>query len=147
MENFRNLVNNEDFSVEELRSLINLGDEIYKNPVEFSDLCKGKVLGSLFFEPSTRTRLSFEAAMLRLGGSCVTIPEPKGSSTSKGESLADTIRTVGAYTDIIAMRHPHEGAAELAREVTPVPFINAGDGGHQHPTQTLTDLLTIHETK
>lgn len=147
MENFRNLVNNEDFSVEELRSLINLGDEIYKNPVEFSDLCKGKVLGSLFFEPSTRTRLSFEAAMLRLGGSCVTIPEPKGSSASKGESLADTIRTVGAYTDIIAMRHPHEGAAELAREVTPVPFINAGDGGHQHPTQTLTDLLTIHETK
>ena len=147
MEKFRNLVNNEDFSPAELVELIELGHEIYESPEKFSELCKGKVLGSLFFEPSTRTRLSFEAAMLRLGGSCVTIPEPKGSSTSKGESLADTIRTVGAYTDIIAMRHPHEGAAELAREVTPVPFINAGDGGHQHPTQTLTDLLTIHETK
>lgn len=147
MANFRNLVNNEDFSTDELVELVKLGAEIFRNPKDFGTLCTGKVLGSLFFEPSTRTRLSFEAAMLRLGGTYISIPEPKGSSVTKGESLADTIRTVGAYTDIIAMRHPHEGAGELAREVTPVPFINAGDGGHQHPTQTLTDLLTIYETK
>ena len=101
----------------------------------------------MFFEPSTRTRLSFEAAMLRLGGSCITVPDPKVSSATKGESLQDTIKTVGCYSDIIAMRHPHEGSAELAKEVTLVPFINAGDGGHQHPTQTLTDLLTISQTK
>lgn len=103
-----------------------LGAEIFNNPEKFSEKCRGKVLASLFFEPSTRTRLSFEAAMLRLGGSCITVPDPKVSSATKGESLQDTIRTVGSYSDIIAMRHPHEGSAELAKEVTPVPFINAG---------------------
>ncbi len=147
MRKFRNLVTNADLSASELLDIVKLGEEIAKQPEQYLDLCHGKVLGSLFFEPSTRTRLSFEAAMLRLGGSVVTIPEPNVSSTTKGESLKDTIRTVSSYTDIIAMRHPHEGAGTLAAEVSPVPFINAGDGGHQHPTQTLTDLLTIYEHK
>ncbi|QPK93706.1 aspartate carbamoyltransferase [Actinomyces sp. zg-332] len=147
MAKYKSLVSNEDFTKEEFEKIVELGSKIYENPLAYADLCKGKVLGSLFFEPSTRTRLSFEAAMLRLGGTYITIPEPKVSSATKGESLADTIRTVSAYTDIIAMRHPHEGAGELAREVASVPFINAGDGGHQHPTQTLTDLLTIYQTK
>ena len=147
MKEFRNLVSSEDFSCEELLELMELGAEIYSNPEKFSEKCRGKILASLFFEPSTRTRLSFEAAMLRLGGSCITVPDPKVSSATKGESLQDTIRTVGCYSDIIAMRHPHEGSAELAKEVTLVPFINAGDGGHQHPTQTFTDLLTISQNK
>lgn len=147
MRKFRNLVTNADLSASELLGIVKLGEAIAKQPEQYLDLCHGKVLGSLFFEPSTRTRLSFEAAMLRLGGSVVTIPEPNVSSTTKGESLKDTIRTVSSYTDIIAMRHPHEGAGTLAAEVSPVPFINAGDGGHQHPTQTLTDLLTIYEHK
>lgn len=147
MRKFRNLVTNADLSASELLDIVKLGEAISKQPEQYLDLCHGKVLGSLFFEPSTRTRLSFEAAMLRLGGSVVTIPEPNVSSTTKGESLKDTIRTVSSYTDIIAMRHPHEGAGTLAAEVSPVPFINAGDGGHQHPTQTLTDLLTIYEHK
>ncbi|KXB42226.1 aspartate carbamoyltransferase [Amygdalobacter nucleatus] len=147
MRKFRNLVTNADLSASELLDIVKLGEAIAKQPEQYLDLCHGKVLGSLFFEPSTRTRLSFEAAMLRLGGSVVTIPEPNVSSTTKGESLKDTIRTVSSYTDIIAMRHPHEGAGTLAAEVSPVPFINAGDGGHQHPTQTLTDLLTIYEHK
>ena len=147
MKEFRNLVSSEDFSCEELLELMELGAEIYNNPEKFSEKCRGKILASLFFEPSTRTRLSFEAAMLRLGGSCITVPDPKVSSATKGESLQDTIRTVGCYSDIIDMRHPHEGSAELAKEVTLVPFINAGDGGHQHPTQTLTDLLTISQNK
>lgn len=147
MKEFRNLVSSEDFSCEELLELMELGAEIYSNPEKFSEKCRGKILASLFFEPSTRTRLSFEAAMLRLGGSCITVPDPKVSSATKGESLQDTIRTVGCYSDIIAMRHPYEGSAELAKEVTLVPFINAGDGGHQHPTQTLTDLLTISQNK
>ncbi|CAM3125383.1 aspartate carbamoyltransferase [Streptobacillus felis] len=144
---FRSLVTGDDFTVPELVDLLNLASDIYREPNNFSNLCNGKVLGSLFFEPSTRTRLSFEAAMVRLGGSYINIPEPKGSSVMKGESLADTIRTVAAYADIIAMRHPLEGSAEVARQNSSVPFINAGDGGHQHPTQTLTDLLTIKETK
>ena len=147
MKEFRNLVSSEDFSCEELLELMEIGSDIYNNPEKYSEKCRGKVLASLFFEPSTRTRLSFEAAMLRLGGSCITVPDPKVSSATKGESLQDTIKTVGCYSDIIAMRHPHEGSAELAKEVTLVPFINAGDGGHQHPTQTLTDLLTISQTK
>ena len=147
MKEFRNLVSSEDFSCEELLELMELGAEIYNNPEKFSEKCRGKILASLFFEPSTRTRLSFEAAMLRLGGSCITVPDPKVSSATKGESLQDTIKTVGCYSDIIAMRHPYEGSAELAKEVTLVPFINAGDGGHQHPTQTLTDLLTISQYK
>ena len=147
MKEFRNLVSSEDFSCEELLELMEIGSDIYNNPEKYSEKCRGKILASLFFEPSTRTRLSFEAAMLRLGGSCITVPDPKVSSATKGESLQDTIKTVGCYSDIIAMRHPHEGSAELAKEVTLVPFINAGDGGHQHPTQTLTDLLTISQTK
>ena len=146
MKEFRNLVSSEDFSCEELLELMEIGSDIYNNPEKYSEKCRGKILASLFFEPSTRTRLSFEAAMLRLGGSCITVPDPKVSSATKGESLQDTIKTVGCYSDIIAMRHPHEGSAELAKEVTLVPFINAGDGGYQHPTQTLTDLLgrTVH---
>lgn len=144
---FRSLVNSDDFTINEIISLLNLARDIYREPDNFSNLCKGKVLGSLFFEPSTRTRLSFEAAMLRLGGTYISIPEPKGSSVTKGESLADTIKTISCYTDIIAMRHPLEGAAEVARINSSVPFINAGDGGHQHPTQTLTDLLTIYQIK
>lgn len=147
MKEFRNLVSSEDFSCEELLELMEIGSDIYNNPEKYSEKCRGKILASLFFEPSTRTRLSFEAAMLRLGGSCITVPDPKVSSATKGESLQDTIKTVGCYSDIIAMRHPHEGSAELAKEVTLVPFINAGDGGHQHPTQTLTDLMTIRTLK
>lgn len=143
----RNLIKTADLSADELMQIVKLGKDISEEPKKYLDICHGKILGSLFFEPSTRTRLSFEAAMLRLGGSVVTIPEPNVSSTTKGESLKDTIKTVSSYTDIIAMRHPHEGAATLATEVSLVPFINAGDGGHQHPTQTLTDLLTIYKSK
>lgn len=147
MQKIRNLIKTGNLSAEDLMHIVKLGADIAKTPEKYLDICHGKILGSLFFEPSTRTRLSFESAMLRLGGSVVTIPEPNVSSTTKGESLKDTIRTVGSYTDIIAMRHPHEGAGTLAAEVSPVPFINAGDGGHQHPTQTLTDLLTIYTSK
>ncbi|MDU5743278.1 MAG: aspartate carbamoyltransferase, partial [Finegoldia magna] len=125
----------------------NLAEEIIKSPSDFSNLCNGKILGTLFFEPSTRTRLSFESAIHRLGGDCIGFSESASSSTSKGESLADTIRTVSNYTDIIAMRNPKEGSAVLASSYAEVPLINAGDGGHQHPTQTLTDLLTIWMTK
>ena len=114
MKEFRNLVSSEDFSCEELLELMEIGSDIYNNPEKYSEKCRGKILASLFFEPSTRTRLSFEAAMLRLGGSCITVPDPKVSSATKGESLQDTIKTVGCYSDIIAMRHPHEGSAELA---------------------------------
>lgn len=143
----RHLVNNEDFSNEELLELVRFGEKIYENPQDYMEVCKGKVLGSLFFEPSTRTRLSFEAAMNRLGGRVISVPDGKASSASKGESVRDTITTVCCYADIICMRHPNEGAGELAREVSSVPFINAGDGGHQHPTQTLTDILTIYKNK
>lgn len=147
MQKIRSLVTNADLSPAEMLEIVKSGAAIAAEPAKYADVCRGKVLGSLFFEPSTRTRLSFEAAMLRLGGSVVTIPEPNVSSTTKGESLKDTIRTVASYTDVIAMRHPHEGAGTLAAEVSCVPFINAGDGGHQHPTQTLTDLLTIYENR
>lgn len=147
MEKLKHLVSSDDFTKENLLSLLSLGDEIYKDKEKFLDSCRGKVLAALFFEPSTRTRLSFETAMLRLGGSVITVSDPKVSSTTKGESLADTIRTVSSYADIIAMRNPHDGAANLAKNVSKVPFINAGDGANQHPTQTLTDLLTIYETK
>lgn len=147
MEKLKHLVSSDDFTKENLLSLLTLGDEIYKDKEKFLDSCKGKVLATLFFEPSTRTRLSFETAMLRLGGSVITVSDKKVSSTTKGESLADTIRTVSSYADIIAMRNPHDGAANLAKNVSKVPFINAGDGANQHPTQTLTDLLTIYETK
>ncbi|MFR6141174.1 MAG: aspartate carbamoyltransferase [Finegoldia sp.] len=143
----RNLINADDFNVEEINEILNLAEEIIKRPSDFSNLCNGKILGTLFFEPSTRTRLSFESAIHRLGGDCIGFSESASSSTSKGESLADTIRTVSNYTDIIAMRNPKEGSAILASSYSEVPLINAGDGGHQHPTQTLTDLLTIWMTK
>ena len=143
----RNLINADDFNVEEINEILNLAEEIIKSPSDFSNLCNGKILGTLFFEPSTRTRLSFESAIHRLGGDCIGFSESASSSTSKGESLADTIRTVSNYTDIIAMRNTKEGSAVLASSYAEVPLINAGDGGHQHPTQTLTDLLTIWMTK
>lgn len=139
----RHLLSADDFSREEILEIIDFGEQISKSPEKFSHLCDGKILGTLFFEPSTRTRLSFEAAMERLGGKVLGFSEAGNSSTSKGESLQDTIQTVSQYTDIITMRHPREGAARLASEVSDVPLINAGDGGHQHPTQTLTDLLTM----
>ncbi|TJX15381.1 aspartate carbamoyltransferase [Tissierella creatinini] len=143
----RNLIDPSDLSMEEIDEIMGLTREIVNNPKEFAHVCDGMLLGSLFYEPSTRTRLSFEAAMLRLGGKVVGFSEPGSSSVQKGESLNDTLRTVGAYTDIIVMRHPKEGAPKLGADLCPVPLINAGDGGHQHPTQTLTDLYTILESK
>lgn len=143
----RNLIEIEDFSVEELDELIRVGKDISIHPERYADKMKGRILATLFFEPSTRTKFSFEAAMLRLGGQVIGFSDVKNSSVSKGESLKDTVKTVSCYTDIIAMRHPLEGAARLASEVLDVPLINAGDGGHQHPTQTLTDLLTISKEK
>lgn len=143
----RNLVEINDFSDSEIMDIMLLAQDIIKSPESFSNLCNGKILGTLFFEPSTRTRLSFESAIHRLGGDCIGFSESSSSSTSKGESLADTIKTVGSYVDIIAMRHPKEGSSTLAKDYTDVPLINAGDGGHQHPTQTLTDMLTILQSK
>ncbi|WP_313756146.1 aspartate carbamoyltransferase [Tissierella sp.] len=143
----RHLIDPQDFTVEELEEIFQLAEEIIRSPEDFTHLCDGKVLGSLFFEPSTRTRLSFEAAMNRLGGRVIGFSEPGSSSVTKGENLPDTIRTVAAYTDIIAMRHPKEGAPKYSSLFCDVPLINAGDGGHQHPTQTLTDLLTIKVAK
>ena len=143
----RHLIDPRDFSVEELESIFSLAEEIIRDQESFRNVCKGKILATLFYEPSTRTRFSFEAAMLRLGGQVIGFSEPGSSSVMKGESIPDTIRTVGSYVDIIAMRHPKEGAPKYASYYSPVPIINAGDGGHQHPTQTLTDLLTIKETK
>jgi len=132
-----------NFSVEEMNALFTLATDIEENQAAYRDACRGNVLATLFFEPSTRTRLSFEAAMLRLGGSSLGFAEPGSSSAAKGECLADTIRTVACYSDTIVMRNPKEGAALLASRCSDVPVINAGDGGHHHPTQTLTDLLTI----
>ncbi|GAB1483614.1 aspartate carbamoyltransferase [Treponema sp.] len=139
----RNLIEPRDFTVEELEELFTLAQSMELDGKGWQDSCRGKLLASLFFEPSTRTRLSFEAAMLRLGGSCLGFAEPGSSSAAKGESLADTVRTVACYADAIVMRNPKEGAALLASHYSEVPIINAGDGGHHHPTQTLTDLLTI----
>lgn len=143
----RNLIDPEDFSLEELEDIFNLARKIIKDKDSFINSCNGKILGTLFYEPSTRTRFSFEAAMLRLGGQIVGFSEPGSSSVKKGESISDTIRTVGSYVDVIAMRHPKEGAPKYASYYSQVPIINAGDGGHQHPTQTLTDLFTIKEVK
>lgn len=143
----RNLIKSEDFSVEEIDQILSLSQNIIENPSKYSRVCEGKLLATLFYEPSTRTRLSFESAMYRLGGSVVGFSEPNSSSVSKGESLGDTIRTVSCYADAIVMRHPVAGSAEEAAKYTEVPFINAGDGGNQHPTQTLTDLLTIKSLK
>ncbi|MBF1113693.1 MAG: aspartate carbamoyltransferase [Solobacterium sp.] len=147
MMEIRNLISITDFSVEEIDKMIGVAGDIMANPDKYIDICKGKKLATLFFEPSTRTRLSFEAAMLELGGSVLGFSEASSSSASKGESVSDTIRTVGCYADIIAMRHPKEGAPIVAARRTTVPIINGGDGGHHHPTQTLTDLLTITREK
>ena len=143
----RSLIDIPDFSRDELFSLMNLALDIAKNPEKYSESCKGKKLATLFFEPSTRTRLSFEAAMLELGGSVLGFSDSASSSTSKGESVSDTARIVSCYADIIAMRHPFEGAPYVASRAASVPVINAGDGGHCHPTQTLADLLTILREK
>ena len=143
----RNLIQPEDFSVREIDEILNLAEDIMKNPSAYSRVCEGKLMATLFYEPSTRTRLSFEAAMKRLGGEIIGFSEPNSSSVAKGESLADTMRVVSGYVDIIVMRHPVAGAAAEAIKYTSVPFINAGDGGNQHPTQTLTDLLTIKSLK
>lgn len=139
----RHLIEPKDFSKEELEEIFNLCDRIVENPENYNKKCDGKILANLFYEPSTRTRLSFEAAMLRLGGKVIGFSSASSSSVSKGESVADTIRTVGCYADICAMRHPKEGAPKVASLKSEIPVINAGDGGHQHPTQTLTDLMTI----
>ncbi|HKK95843.1 MAG TPA: aspartate carbamoyltransferase [Anaerovoracaceae bacterium] len=143
----RNLINITDLKIEELNSMMDLADNIMDNPEKYYESCKNKKLATLFFEPSTRTRLSFTAAMMELGGNVLGFSEAGSSSAAKGESVSDTVRTVGCYSDIIAMRHPKEGAPIVAAEKTTVPIINAGDGGHFHPTQTLTDLLTIRREK
>ena len=136
-----------DLSVDETEDLLNLASRIAKNPEKFSHCCDGKKLATLFYEPSTRTRLSFEAAMINLGGSVLGFSSADSSSASKGESVSDTIRVISCYADICAMRHPKEGAPMVAAEKAGIPVINAGDGGHQHPTQTLTDLMTIRELR
>ncbi|MGN0179527.1 MAG: aspartate carbamoyltransferase [Monoglobaceae bacterium] len=143
----RNLINIMDLSAEEINELILLANDIIKSPEHYNEACKHKILATLFFEPSTRTRLSFESAMLSLGGSVLGFSEANSSSAAKGESVADTIEVVSGYADIIAMRHPKEGAPIVASSHTSVPIINAGDGGHFHPTQTLTDLMTIYHEK
>ena len=143
----RNLIDITDLSVEEIDQLIATAEDIIANPVKYQSVCAHKQLATLFFEPSTRTRLSFESAMLALGGSVLGFSEAMSSSTAKGETVGDTIHTVRCYADIIAMRHPKEGAPYAAAQYSEVPIINAGDGGHNHPTQTLTDLLTIHREK
>ncbi len=143
----RHLIDITDFSVEEITAVLDLADEMIAHPADYRDAMRGRILATLFFEPSTRTRLSFESAMLSLGGSVLGFSSADSSSTAKGESLTDTIRTVGCYSDIIAMRHPKEGAPMAASFRSPVPIINAGDGGHNHPTQTLTDLMTIRREK
>ena len=143
----RSLIEPGNFKLEEMDFLFALAEKIERKKRYLRDSCRGKLLATLFFEPSTRTRLSFEAAMLRLGGSCLGFADPGSSSVAKGESLADTIRMAASYADAIVMRNPKEGAALIASRYSPVPVINAGDGGHHHPTQTLTDLLTIRRLR
>ena len=143
----RSLIDILDLSVEEIDSLIATAKDIIENPEKYSEKCKGKKLATLFFEPSTRTRLSFEAAMIELGGSVIGFSSANSSSASKGESIADTAKVISCYADIIAMRHPKEGAPYVASQNATIPVINAGDGGHCHPTQTLADLLTISREK
>lgn len=147
MKEIRNLINITDFSVEEIDHLISIADDIIENPEKYRDICAHKKLATLFFEPSTRTRLSFTAAMMELGGNVLGFDDAGTSSAKKGESVSDTVIMAGCYADIIAMRHPKEGAPIIASTKTTVPIINAGDGGHFHPTQTLTDLLTISRKK
>lgn len=143
----RHLLSPLDFSVEELDNLLQLASDIEHHPDKYKDACKGKKLATLFYEPSTRTRLSFEAAMLNLGGNVLGFSSADSSSAAKGESVSDTIRIISCYADICAMRHPKEGAPLVAASKSSIPVINAGDGGHQHPTQTLTDLMTIKSLK
>jgi aspartate carbamoyltransferase catalytic subunit len=143
----KNLIEPMDLTLEELDEIFELTDEIIAEPRKFIHACDGYLLTTLFYEPSTRTRFSFEAAMNRLGGSVIGFSEPNASSVAKGESIADTIRTVACYADIAVMRHPKEGAPQVAAQYSDIPLVNAGDGGHQHPTQTLTDLLTIKTLK
>ncbi len=143
----RHLIEPEDFTLEEIESLVDTGLKIYENPKAFNKVCEGKILASLFFEPSTRTKFSFDSAMMRLGGNVIGFADADTSSAKKGESLADTIRVMGYYADLIVMRHPKEGAPKLASQYSSIPVINGGDGGHQHPTQTLTDLITIKKYK
>ena len=143
----RHLMSPLDFSVDELDKLLDLANDIEKNPAKYAHACEGKKLATCFYEPSTRTRLSFEAAMLNLGGSVLGFSSADSSSAAKGESVSDTIRIISCYADICAMRHPKEGAPLVASQKSLIPVINAGDGGHQHPTQTLTDLLTIRSLK
>lgn len=143
----RSIIDILELSTAEIDNLINTANDIIDNPKKYSEKCRGKKLATLFFEPSTRTRLSFEAAMYDLGGNVLGFSEAQSSSSSKGESVADTVRVVGYYADIIAMRHPKEGAPMVAAMNSQIPIINAGDGGHNHPTQTLTDLLTIKREK
>lgn len=143
----KSLIEPMDFSVWEIDKLFELAERIVKNPGHYMGVCAGKILATLFYEPSTRTRFSFEAAMLRLGGQVIGFSEPGSSSVSKGESIADTIRTIECYADIAVIRHPKEGSALVAQKSARIPIINAGDGGHHHPTQTLTDLLTIRLEK
>ena len=143
----RHLLNPLDFSVEEIDQLLDLASDIEANPAKYAHVCDGKKIATLFYEPSTRTRLSFEAAMLNLGGRVLGFASADSSSASKGESVADTIRVISCFADICAMRHPKEGAPMVASLHSSIPVINAGDGGHQHPTQTLTDLMTIRSLK
>ena len=143
----RHLIEPDDLSVEEIDEICSLSEQMIVDPAAFQDVCRGKILAALFFEPSTRTRLSFEAAMLRLGGAVEGFSDAQSSSSVKGESLSDTIRVVSSYVDVIAMRSPKEGAALLASRFSSCPLINAGDGGHFHPTQTLTDLVAIRELR
>ena len=147
MEHVRSLIDILELSTQEIEALVATATDIIANPAAYAHKCDGRILATLFFEPSTRTRLSFESAMLSLGGQVLGFSEASSSSAAKGESVADTVRTVSCYADIIAMRHPKEGAPLVASMHSLVPVINAGDGGHNHPTQTLTDLLTIHHEK
>ena len=147
MSELRHLINITDLSVEEIDHLIEVADDIIENPEAYQDICRHKKLATLFFEPSTRTRLSFTAAMMELGGNVLGFDQAASSSASKGESVSDTVTMVSGYADIIAMRHPKEGAPFVAARRATVPIINGGDGGHFHPTQTLTDLMTIHRKK
>lgn len=143
----KHIISPTDLTVSELNELLDLSEDIIQNPKKFSDVCRGKKLATLFYEPSTRTRLSFEAAMLNLGGNILGFSSADSSSASKGESVADTIRVISSYADICALRHPKEGAPLVASHYSSIPVINAGDGGHNHPTQTFTDLLTIKNLK
>jgi len=147
VKNINHLISLVDYSNEEILDLVKLGESIYKSPKDYAQACQGKIMATLFFEPSTRTKFSFESAMLRLGGNILGFSDANTSSVKKGESVADTIRCISYYADIAVMRHPKEGTPKLASMYSEIPIINAGDGGHLHPTQTLTDLLTIHKYK